>query len=122
MKGERFNFSMPPAQSLDLLKLIRSGEQKANKASEPPPSGEMTTGERLALIGMIRGGLQVQIVPATQMVDIRYRNNDPKLATDVVNRLVETYKDEDLRSKFDRTMYVSTWLQKQLEALMNEKK
>ena len=108
------------AQSLDLLKLIRSDEQKANKASEPPPSGEMTTGERLALIGMIRGGLQVQIVPATQMVDIRYRNNDPKLATDVVNRLVETYKDEDLRSKFDRTMYVSTWLQKQLEGLKQE--
>ncbi len=108
------------AQSLDLLKLIRSGEQKANKPGEPPPSGEMTTGERLALIGMIRGGLQVQIVPATQMVDIRYRNNDPKLATDVVNRLVETYKDEDLRSKFDRTMYVSTWLQKQLEGLKQE--
>jgi capsular exopolysaccharide synthesis family protein len=108
------------AQSLDLLKLIRSGEQEANKAGEPAPSGEMTTGERLALIGMIRGGLQVQIVPATQMVDIRYRNNDPKLGTDVVNRLVETYKDEDLRSKFDRTMYVSTWLQKQLEGLKQE--
>jgi len=77
----------------------------------------MTTGERLALIGLIKGGLHVQIVPSTQMVDISYRSNDPKLATDVVNKLVDTYIDEDLRSKFDRTMHVSIWLQKQLEGL-----
>ena len=105
------------AQSLDLLKLVRSAEQKESKAGESIPSGEMTTAERIALIGLIKGGLQVQIVPSTQMVDIRYRNNDPKLATDVVNKLVDTYVDEDLRSKFDNTMRVSVWLQKQLESL-----
>jgi capsular exopolysaccharide synthesis family protein len=105
------------AQSLDLIGRVRAAEQKESRASGPPPSGEMTPGERLALIGLIRGGLKVQIVPATQMVDIRYRSNDPRLATDVVNKLVDTYIDEDLRSKFDRTMHVSIWLQKQLEGL-----
>ena len=105
------------AQSLDLIGRVRAAEQKESRASGPPPSGEMTTGESLALIGLIRGGLKVQIVPATQMVDIRYRSNDPRLATDVVNKLVDTYIDEDLRSKFDRTMHVSIWLQKQLEGL-----
>jgi capsular exopolysaccharide synthesis family protein len=105
------------AQSLDLLKLIRSSGQQSTKPGESEPSGEMTTGERIAMIGLIRGGLSVQVVPSTQMVDIRYRNTDPRLATDVVNRLVETYIDEDLQSKFDRTMHVSVWLQKQLEGL-----
>jgi capsular exopolysaccharide synthesis family protein len=103
------------AQSLDLIGRVRAAEPKG--ASGSASSVEMTPGERLTLIGLIRGGLHVQVVPSTQMVDIRYRSNDPKLATEVVNKLVDTYIDEDLRSKFDRTMHVSIWLQKQLEGL-----
>src|ERR1035438_7382452 len=105
------------AQSLDLIDRVRAAESKEAKAGAAAPSGEMTPGERLALIGLIKGGLHVQIVPSTQMVDISYRSNDPKLATDVVNKLVATYIDEDLHSKYDRTMHVSSWLQNQLEGL-----
>jgi capsular exopolysaccharide synthesis family protein len=105
------------AQSLDLLNVVRAAERTQGKADGSAASGEATIGERLDMIALIRSGLRVQIVPSTQMVDIRYRNNDPKLATDVVNKLVDTYIDEDLRSKFDRTMHVSIWLQKQLEGL-----
>jgi capsular exopolysaccharide synthesis family protein len=105
------------AESLNLLDRVRDAARKEGKAGGEPPAGEMTSGERLALIGMIKGGLHVQIVPGTQMVDISFRSNDPKLATEVVNKLVDTYIDEDLRSKFDRTMHVSVWLQKQLEGL-----
>jgi succinoglycan biosynthesis transport protein ExoP len=105
------------AQSLGLINIVRDAEQKNGKTGQPPPTGEMTPGERLALIALIRGGLHVQIVPSTQMVDIRYRNTDPKLATNVVNKLVETYIDEDLQTKFDHTMHVSNWLQRQLDGL-----
>ena len=105
------------AESLDLISKVRGAAGKEGNASGSASSTEMTPAERLALIGLIRGGLRVQVVPSTQMVDIRYRSNDPKLATDVVNKLVDTYIDEDLRSKFDRTMHVSIWLQKQLEGL-----
>jgi capsular exopolysaccharide synthesis family protein len=105
------------AQSLNLINRVREAARKAGNAAAAPPSGETTPGERLALIGLIRGGLRVQIVPPTQMVDIRYRSDDPKLASDVVNKLVDTYIDEDLRTRFDRTMHVSIWLQKQLEDL-----
>ena len=108
------------AESLNLIDRVRAAEIKAGHGGGQAPSGEMTSGERLTLIGMIRGGLRVQIVPATQMVDIRYRSDDPKLATDVVNKLVDTYIDEDLRSRFDRTMHVSIWLQKQLEDLRQQ--
>jgi polysaccharide biosynthesis transport protein len=105
------------AESLDLLNSIRAANRKEGNAGGIASTAEMTPAERLALIGLIRGGLRVQVVSSTQMVDIRYRSNDPKLATDVVNKLVDTYIDEDLRSKFDRTMHVSIWLQKQLEGL-----
>jgi succinoglycan biosynthesis transport protein ExoP len=105
------------AESLDLIGRVRAASEKGGNAGGGASSTETTPAERLALIGLIRGGLRVQVVPSTQMVDIRYRGNDPKLATDVVNKLVDTYIDEDLRSKFDRTMHVSIWLQKQLEGL-----
>jgi capsular exopolysaccharide synthesis family protein len=105
------------AEALNLIDRVRAAEIKTGKAGGQAPSGEMTSGERVALIGLVRGGLHVQIVPGTQMVDISYRSDDPKLAPEVVNKLVDTYIDEDLRSKFDRTMHVSIWLQKQLEGL-----
>ena len=69
---------------------------------------------------MIKGGLLVKPVGTTQMVDIRYQSHNPELGAAVVNKLVDTYIDADLQSKFDRTMHVSAWLQKQLEALKQE--
>jgi uncharacterized protein involved in exopolysaccharide biosynthesis len=108
------------AQSLDLIAKVRAAAHKEGSAPEPPSSAELSPGERRALILFIKNGLVVRAVGGTQMVEIRYRNNDPKLATEVVNKLVETYIDEDLRSKFDRTMHVSSWLQTQLDGLKQE--
>ncbi len=108
------------AQSLNLLDRLRGVNRGEGKAGAGVASGAMTPEERLALIGSIKGGLSVKPVGATAMVDIRYRNQDPKLATDVVNKLVDTYIDQDLRSKFERTMHVSSWLQKQLLDLKQE--
>ena len=108
------------AQSLDIISKVRAASHKDGNAGGPSSSTEITPRERLALIGFVKGGLHVRIMPTTQMIEIRYRNNDPKLATEVVNKLVDTYIDEDLRSKFDRTMHVSIWLQKQLEDLKQQ--
>jgi capsular exopolysaccharide synthesis family protein len=105
------------AESLNLIDKVRAAERKEGSVGGQTSSGEMTPGERIAQIALIKRGLHVQIVPLTEMVDIRYRSDDPKLATDVVNKLVDTFIDEDLRSNFDRTMHVSIWLQKQLEGL-----
>lgn len=107
------------AQSLNLLERLRAGSRKeGNNAA--PATGEMTARERIALIGSIKGGLTVKPVGTTQMVDIRYSSQDPELCAAVVNKLVDTYIDEDLRSKFERTMHVSAWLQKQLDDLKQQ--
>ena len=105
------------AQSLNLLERLRAGKGGVAKAGASAP---MTPQERLALVGWIKGGLSVRTVGQTSMVDIRYRNQDPALATDVVNKLVETYIDQDLRSKYERTMHVSSWLGKQMQDLKQE--
>lgn len=111
------------AQSLDLLDHLRSrwAVSAREKGQSVPASGpEITPVERRAMINFIRDGLNAKVITGTNLVEIRYRNEDPKLGAAVANRLVETYQDEGLRTKFDRTMHVSTWLQKQLEGLKTE--
>jgi polysaccharide biosynthesis transport protein len=102
------------AQNLDLERIVRK-DKKGQKDSLAPV--EITPQERRVMIGIIRGGLTVSIVPDTRIVEIHYRNNDPKLATEIVNTLVETYSDADLQTKYERTQHVSEWLQKRLEDL-----
>jgi capsular exopolysaccharide synthesis family protein len=111
------------AQSVNLLDRLRPvWAASARKKGQPVPAAgqEITPVERRAVILFIREGLTVKIMTGTNLVEIRYRNVDPKLGAAIVNALVETYQDEGLRTKFERTMHVSTWLQKQLEGLKTE--
>lgn len=111
------------AQSLNLLDRVRAAQAaSARKRGEPIPAAgsPMTPIERRAIIQFIRDGLTAKVVTGTSLVEIRYRNHDPKLGAAIVDRLVETYSDEDLSTKFERTMHVSAWLQKQLEGLKTE--
>jgi succinoglycan biosynthesis transport protein ExoP len=111
------------AQSLNLQEGIRSAEAALarKKGFTPPPANApISPTERQAMIDLIRSGLSAKILNGTNLVEIRYRSRDPKLGAAIVNRLVETYSDEDLRTKFERTMHVSSWLQKQLEGLKTE--
>lgn len=107
------------AEDLHLNRLVGAGNQKSG-AGESASSAGITAQEHRALVGIIRGGLSVSIVPNTDILEIRYRNNDPKLSAEVANQLVETYSDEDIRTKFERTMHVSAWLQKRLDDLKQE--
>jgi capsular exopolysaccharide synthesis family protein len=100
------------AENLHLNRLVGAGESAS--------SAEITPQQHRALVGIIKGGLSVSVVPNTDILQIRYRNNDPKLAADVVNQLVETYSDEDIRTRFERTVHVSAWLEKRLEDLKQE--
>jgi len=106
------------ADSLNLARLVRVGRKSGT--GESASSAPMTPVERSALIGILRSGLTVSVVPNTDILEIHFRSSDPKLATLVVNRLVETYSDEEIRTKFERTMHVSAWLQKRMDELRQE--
>ncbi len=111
------------AQSLNLQERIRAAaaaSARKNGKPGPSPTAEITPMERRAMIDMVRGGLSARVISGTNLVEIRFRNGDPELGAAIVNRLAETYADEDLRSKFERTMHVSSWLQKQLDGLKTE--
>jgi len=107
------------AQNLHLIQLLRS-VKKGGGNSAAASSAEIAPGERRTMIAMLRRGLTISLIPNTEIVQIRYRGTDPKLATDIVNTLAETYADEDLRSKYERTMHVSVWLQQRMQDLKQE--
>jgi succinoglycan biosynthesis transport protein ExoP len=111
-------------QSLNLIDRLRASAttNKNEKKPAPVPIGEVTPAERRAVIGFIRGGLSVAVITGTSLVEIHYRNVDPRFSAAVVNRIVATYSDEDLHSRYERTMHVSGWLQTQLENLQSEAK
>jgi polysaccharide biosynthesis transport protein len=108
------------AESLHLIDRLRANAHPKGAASDPPSSAPLTPAERASLISYIRGGLNVSIIAGTDLVEIRYRSTDPQLGTAIVNQLVETYSDEDLRLKYDRTLHVSAWLQQRLGELKEE--
>src|SRR5580658_2128624 len=100
------------AQALNLLHLVRTGKSD--------PNAPITPQERRGMVGIIKGGLSVAIIPNTRIVEIRYRSNDPKLGTDIANQLVETYSDAAVQTKFERTEHVSQWLQNRMDDLRQE--
>ena len=87
---------------------------------DSPYNGHLTTGQRSALLGTFSGNLKIMLIPGTNLVEIRFRNPDPKVATAITNSIVDAYMERDLRARFEGTNRVSNWLSQQLSALKKQ--
>jgi polysaccharide biosynthesis transport protein len=67
-----------------------------------------------ALLGGFKGNLRVALSPNSRIIDVHYRSSDPQMAASVVNTLMQTYVENNLKARFESTMQASDWLQKQL--------
>jgi capsular exopolysaccharide synthesis family protein len=72
---------------------------------------------REKMIDRFRNNLKVQVVPNTQIVELRFRDPDPKLATNVTNAFVDAYIERNFKTRYQSTMQVSDWLSKQMDDL-----
>lgn len=61
--------------------------------------------------------LQVETMPRTLLIRIRFRSRDASLSAQVVNALIDAYMDEDREAQIASTTQASVWLQDQLAAL-----
>lgn len=61
--------------------------------------------------------LKVKPVVGTRLIEISYRNPDPKLAAAVVNKLTQNLIDYTFQTRYDATNQVSEWLGGQLGEL-----
>src|SRR5919109_4536042 len=91
-------------------------------SGDPQPSSlELTTdalqpdsASTSELLAAFKGSLQVSLRPNTRVIDIHYRSADKDVAARVVNTLVNTYIEQNFKTRFESTMQASDWLSKQL--------
>src|SRR5579862_6969851 len=67
-----------------------------------------------SLVSNFRGNLKVALSPNTHIIKVTYRSPNKDLTATVVNTLMNTYTENNFKSRFDSTMQASDWLSKQL--------
>ena len=91
--------------------LQRTGNSVQLSSMQPDPA--VTAG----LLGRFRGGLSVQLVPNSRLVQISFTHSDPRLATEIVNALVRTFTEENFKTKYEAVTQTSDWLSTELADL-----
>src|ERR1039457_6791985 len=85
--------------------------------SIPVSSMQPDSAKVAGLLGAFRGGLSVQIIPNSRLVQISYTHPDPRLATEIVNTLVKTFIEENFKTKYESVTQTSVWLSTELADL-----
>ena len=75
---------------------------------------QSNAGRTTALLGMFKSSLRVMLQPNTRVIEIHYASPNKELAANIVNTLVNTYIEQNFKTKFESTMQASDWLSKQL--------
>ena len=75
---------------------------------------------RQGVVGALGAGLRVSEVPKTNLMRISYAGLNPKLAADIVNKVIEDYIQNSYESRFKSSQRVSQWLSGQLDDLKQQ--
>jgi len=95
------------------LAFMEPHKPSANAFSEK----QLTAGPNNRLLDQFKNALTVRVIPRTQGLELRFRNEDPVLAADILNRLVTAYRTRVFQTRFDDTLKSSGWLSNQLDDL-----
>lgn len=75
---------------------------------------------RQATIHILQSNLQVTLVPKTEIISLSYSSLNPKLAADIVNKVISAYIQRSYETRFASTQRVSQWLSSQLDDLKQQ--
>lgn len=75
---------------------------------------------RFAILQRFSKALDVEALPKSQAVRIRFRSKDPKLASEVVNRLTASYLQYNFTTRYEATMQASAWLHDRLAQMQKD--
>lgn len=104
---------------IDSLKLYQQPAFAGNFARRFPGfrADAPSTQSRAWLLQRFDKHLQVETVPHTLLIGIRFRCRDAQLSASVVNGLIAAYMEEERESQLEATARASGWLQQQLASL-----
>jgi succinoglycan biosynthesis transport protein ExoP len=78
---------------------------------------QLTATQRRRLLDRFNDDLIVKVIPNTQVVEIKFRNPDPTLATDAANSIIDEYMQRNFHARVDGTAQLSQWLSRQMEEI-----
>jgi polysaccharide biosynthesis transport protein len=88
-----------------------------NGPSEAIASGSLANQKRPPELAEFLGSLSVRRVPNSRLMDVSFESTDPQLAARIVNAHINSYIEQNFRSKYEATTQASTWLTSQLDDL-----
>jgi succinoglycan biosynthesis transport protein ExoP len=91
--------------------------QDLPESSMPGSSMQPDPTQAAGLLGAFHGGLNIQLIPSTRLILVSYTHPDPRFATEITNTLVNTFIEENFRTKYDSANQTSDWLQRKLDDL-----
>jgi capsular exopolysaccharide synthesis family protein len=71
-------------------------------------------------VHQLQSNLHVSQVPKTDIIRISYNSLSPKLASDIVNKVISAYVQRSFETRFASTRRVSSWLSSQLDDLKQQ--
>ena len=88
-----------------------------NGPSEAIASGSLANQKRPPELAEFLASLSVRRVPNSRLMDVSFESTDPQLAARIVNAHINSYIEQNFRSKYEATSQASTWLTSQLDDL-----
>jgi capsular exopolysaccharide synthesis family protein len=83
----------------------------------PAESRHIEPHREAGLVAKFHGSMQISSIPRTRLLEIRFSSPDPVLAAKAVNTLIDTYIEQNYKTRLDATMRTSDWLTQQLSEL-----
>ncbi|HYN19988.1 MAG TPA: polysaccharide biosynthesis tyrosine autokinase, partial [Thermoanaerobaculia bacterium] len=96
------------------------GRRAALVAGKGAPTAEADLAALGDFANRLRGGLSVEPIRTTQMVNLSYRSKDPEFAARVVNGFAEAFIDWGIENRSTTAGNASTFLSSQIETLKKE--
>jgi capsular exopolysaccharide synthesis family protein len=106
---------------IDDLKL--AGNCKFSKtacSSKVVPFRLLTPKVQAQLLAVYDKGFRAELVPRTQIIEVKFRSSDPRLAADIANAISNVDIYQNFRQRLDGVESASSWLNGQLEEVKKQ--
>jgi polysaccharide biosynthesis transport protein len=101
---DKFNLKEYPAYAPIYKRMSEGDEARKQRAEE-------------TIVNMIAGGVSIEPIRQSSLVNLNYSSTDPKLAAFLANSLAQSYIEQSLDLRFAASQEAATWLkQKVIEA------
>src|ERR1700687_3470167 len=108
--------AMQTVKSVGLDHLPQFGGRPGKLEKAVPPGSDASL-MRPPALGAFLGGLSVKRVPSSRLLDVTFETTDPILAARAVNAHLNTFIEQNFRSRFEAATQASNWMAGQLNEM-----